>query len=259
MKERIYSIPINEAFDQDTECPLCICERKLESDALEYHLGPAMMEPDSRIETNRTGFCGYHFAKLYNLHQNRLPLGLVIDTHMVEQIGAIEAIYKKQEHAIKKESEKGLLDSAMDSLKGRKTVSSKIVEELIKKLSELQDSCAVCDRMNGNMDKLIDNTLYLYSKEPEFKEKFYASKGFCLKHFNMLLKKAQDEFSPARLAELLTGLLPLEMEALKRVQGDVNHFTKMFDYRNQGADWKNSKDAVPRSIEKLVGPCELKR
>jgi len=73
MKERIYTIPINEAFDQDSECPLCICERKLENDALEYTLGPAMMEPDSRIETNRTGFCNLHFTKLYNLQQNRLP------------------------------------------------------------------------------------------------------------------------------------------------------------------------------------------
>lgn len=259
MKERIYTIPINEAFDQNTECPLCICERKLESDALEYTLGPAMMEPDSRIETNRTGFCGLHFAKLYNLQQNRLPLGLVIDTHMAEQIKAIEDIYIKHSNAIKKESEKGLLDSAMDTIRGRKNATGNAMEELIKKLSELQTTCAVCDRMNGNMDKLVDNTLYLYSKEPEFREKLDASKGFCLKHLNMLLIKARKVFSPARQAELLMGLLPLELEALKRVQEDVNHFTKMFDYRNQGADWKNSKDAVPRSIEKLKGPCELKR
>lgn len=27
MKERIYTIPINEAFEQDTECPLCVCEK----------------------------------------------------------------------------------------------------------------------------------------------------------------------------------------------------------------------------------------
>ncbi len=259
MKERIYTIPINEAFDQDSECPLCICERKLESDALEYTLGPAMMEPDSRIETNRTGFCGLHFAKLYNLQQNRLPLGLVIDTHMVEQIKAIEDIYKKHSDAIKKEREKGLLDSALDTIKGKKKPFGNAMEELIKKLSELQTTCAVCDRMNGNMDKLIDNTLYLYNKEPEFKEKFYASKGFCIKHLNMLLIKARKIFSQVSQAELLMGLLPFELEELKRVQGDVNHFTKMFDYRNQGADWKNSKDAVPRSIEKLMGPCELKR
>lgn len=65
MKEKIYTIPINEAFNQDTECPLCVCERKLGNDALEYFLGSAMMDPYCRIETNRTGFCANHFAKLY--------------------------------------------------------------------------------------------------------------------------------------------------------------------------------------------------
>lgn len=259
MKERIYTIPINEAFDQDTECPLCLCERKLENDALEYTLGPAMMEPDSRIETNKTGFCACHFTKLYNMQQNRLPLALVIDTHMSEQIRALEELYVKHDRALLKESEKGLLSSALDTVKGRKGAAGNAVEELMSKLSALESTCAVCDRMNDNMEKLIDNTLYLYSKEVDFKKKFQSAKGFCLKHVKMLLQNAQKEFSQAQLADFVRKLLPLELEALKRVQGDVNYFTKMFDYRSQGADWKNSRDAVPRSIEKLSGPCDLKR
>ncbi len=259
MKERIYTIPINEAFDQDTECPLCICERKLENDALEYTLGPAMMEPDSRIETNRTGFCSLHFTKLYNMQQNRLPLALVIDTHMVEQTKHLEEIYQKHESALAKESDKGVLSSALDAMKGKKSVAGKLLDELLEKLNRLEGTCAVCDRMNGNMDKLMENTLYLYSKEQEFRTKFHAGKGFCLKHVRQLLEKSRKELSQGMLAEFLKGLLPLELDALKRVQGDVNHFTKMFDYRSQGSDWKNSKDAVPRSIEKLSGPCDLKR
>lgn len=259
MKERIYTIPINEAFDQDTECPLCVCERKLENDAVEYHIGPAMMEPDSRVETNKTGFCGPHYTKMYNLEQNRLPLALVIDTHLVGQIKDLEGIYKKYEGQILKESEKGLLDSVIDSVKGKKSPVEKATDEILRKLENLKSTCAVCDRIRMNMDRLIDNTLYLYDKEPDFRKKFYASKGFCLKHTEVLLRKAQKAFSVARQAEFLKGLLPLELVALKRVQGDVNHFTQMFDYRNAKADWKNSRDAVPRSIEKLSGPCELKR
>ena len=30
MKEKIYTIPINEAFDQDCQCPLCLIEKRLE-------------------------------------------------------------------------------------------------------------------------------------------------------------------------------------------------------------------------------------
>jgi hypothetical protein len=104
MKERIYTIPVTEAFGQDCECPLCVLEKKMENDALEYHLGPAMMEPDSRVETNRTGFCARHFTKMYNMQQNRLPLGLVIDTHMQEQNKIIEILYHKHENAIKSEA-----------------------------------------------------------------------------------------------------------------------------------------------------------
>jgi hypothetical protein len=258
MKERIYTIPINEAFDQDTECPLCICERKLESDALDYTLGPAMMEPDSRIATNRMGFCSTHFAKLYNLQQNRLPLALIIDTHMAEQIRDIEEIYKKYGDALKKESEIKPLDSVLSVLKG-KNVSGKAIAGLLEKLENLESTCAVCDKLKSNMERLVENTLYLYNKESDFREKFNGSKGFCLKHLKMLAAESQNQLPASRRAEFLNHMLQVEIENLERVHDDVGYFIKMFDYRNRDADWKNSRDAVPRSIEKLCGPCDLKR
>lgn len=257
MKERIYTIPINEAFDNDSECPICICERKLENDALEYAIGPAMMEPDNRIETNKKGFCANHFAKLYNFEKNRLPLALVIDTHMVEQIKEIEDIFKGYGLSSGDEN-KGPLKAFKNAFFGMKQ-DGKAIDQLVEKLESLEKTCAVCDKIEHNLDKLIENTLYLYSKEPEFKKKFINSKGFCLKHFKMLLKKAPKTLSASSMTEFIDDIVPLQLKALKRVQEDVNHFTKMFDYRNQNADWKNSKDAVPRSIEKLSGPCDLKR
>ena len=172
MKERIYTIPINDAFDQDTECPLCICERKLENDALEYTLGPSMMEPDSRIETNEKGFCHEHFTKLFNFGQNKLPLALMIDTHLMEQVEELEKIYNKQKGRIMRESKKNVLESVLDTVSGKKKASGKIVDVFVEKLDSLEQTCAVCDRFRANMEKLLDNTLYLYDKEPEFKKKF---------------------------------------------------------------------------------------
>ena len=46
MKDRIYTIPVNEAFDKHSECPLCTLAKKLEDEAVEYAIGAAMMEPD---------------------------------------------------------------------------------------------------------------------------------------------------------------------------------------------------------------------
>ena len=39
MKEQIYTIPLNEAFDKDSECPFCELQKKLETfkSALQTH------------------------------------------------------------------------------------------------------------------------------------------------------------------------------------------------------------------------------
>ncbi|NLZ72446.1 MAG: ABC transporter substrate-binding protein [Bacteroidales bacterium] len=258
MKERIYTIPINEAFDQDVECPLCICEDKLENDALEYAVGAAMMEPDFRIETNKNGFCKNHFIRLYTLKQEKLPLALVIDTHLNEQIKEIETIFNRHRSDLKKLSSKGALEALPDRLRGKNNAAAKAAKKLLEKLKTLKDSCSVCKKMGNNMERLIENTLYLYDKEPEFKRKFLQTKGFCLKHIEDLIEKSAKELSPERQAQLLTDLFDLEIVELKRINEEVHHFTLMFDYRNAQSDWKNSKDAVPRSIEKICGSSNLK-
>ena len=53
MKEQIYTIPVNEVYDTDCECPLCELEKKLEKETLDYTLGAAMMEPEFRMESKR--------------------------------------------------------------------------------------------------------------------------------------------------------------------------------------------------------------
>ena len=72
MLEKIYTIPVNEAFDQcrgnEAEgCPFCKLYRRLENDEIEIILGASMMEPDIRIQTNRLGFCGRHFDIMFDV------------------------------------------------------------------------------------------------------------------------------------------------------------------------------------------------
>ena len=40
---------------------------------------------------------------------------------------------------------------------------------------------------------------------------------------------------------------------LIRVKEDLDWFVAKYDYRNAGADWKNSRDALQRTIQKLEG------
>jgi len=259
MKERIYTIPITEAFGQDSECPLCICERKLENDALEYTLGPSMMEPDGRIETNRMGFCALHFTKLYNMQQTRLGLGLIIETHLAEQEAIIERLYSRYSDLIEQESRKNLLETAADRLTGKSAGTARFSGELLSHLENLEKSCAICSRIGNNMERFVGTILYLFFRESDFRQKFESSKGFCLKHMKALIRGSRKELGQARQAEFISALLPLQLRNLKRVREEVTHFTEMFDYKNQDGDWKNSRDAVPRSIEKICGPCDLQR
>ena len=48
-------------------------------------------------------------------------------------------------------------------------------------------------------------------------------------------------------------LFTLMEENMQRISDDVSWLVEKFDYRNQNADWKNSKDAVQRGMQKLSG------
>ena len=48
-------------------------------------------------------------------------------------------------------------------------------------------------------------------------------------------------------------VLPLMRQNLQRVKEDIDWFVAKYDYRNAGAPWKNSRDAVSRTMQKLQG------
>ena len=47
--------------------------------------------------------------------------------------------------------------------------------------------------------------------------------------------------------------LPLMEQNMKRIADDVAWLVEKFDYRNKDADWKNSRDAIQRGMQKLKG------
>ena len=81
MKEKIYTVPVNDAFAADSECPVCAMFEQLENDAIEYTMGPSYMEDDIREKTDATGFCRHHFKMMYD-YGNRLGNALILSTHL---------------------------------------------------------------------------------------------------------------------------------------------------------------------------------
>ena len=91
MKEKIYTIPVNDAFSSDCECPICSMYKALEDDAVSYTMGPSYMEDDIRAMTDKKGFCQKHLKKVYDC-ENRLGFALVMKTHLDRVINDIESL-----------------------------------------------------------------------------------------------------------------------------------------------------------------------
>ena len=259
MKEKIYTIPVTEAFEQDCECPMCLLQSKLEREYTDYYLGPALMEPDSRIDTNIRGFCRRHFELLYNRQENRLGLALETHTHLKEKLSEIKELSKSILDAANDKSRSSPIFSSLAGKFSAKAQSgSSPSTKLIDMLSKMESSCTICDRLEKTMDRYLDVIMYLWSKESDFQKVFAEKKGFCLIHLNMLIEAAEKYLNTAESKKFLSLLMQLQIENLERIEQELEWFTKKFDYRYNDAPWNNSKDALPRSIQKLKGYCDFR-
>lgn len=235
MKEKLYTIPVNEAFDQDSECPLCVLHQKLEEDILHYVLGASYMEEDVRGETDRMGFCEKHYRQIYGA-QNRLGVALMVSTHLKKLNAVMENLLAEEEKGSVK---KGLFKKAEGE------------SPLVAQLEEVSHSCYACHRMRGRMESYIDTFFHLWRTEQELRNKVLKGKGFCLEHLKTLFQEGRKRMNMADFQAFVSAVAPIELENLKRVEEELDWFIQKFDYRFQNEPWKNSKDSLSRAILKI--------
>ncbi len=250
MRYHIDTIPIWDAAKKDGECLLCALERKTELGEADRYLGASVMEPDVRVRVNAKGFCRKHHAMLYTM-SNRLGHALMLESHTIETRERLEKAY----------AELGKAASALsaatlgDRLTGKAKVSVEAVVKTAKQIQEIGDGCVMCETIRENMLRYLHTFFHLYKSDTEFKRKFLGGKGVCVPHLGQLLEVAAEELNPKELAEFVTSLTKNEKENLDRIQEDISWFIKKFDYRYEKDDWKNSKDAVERTVNKMRGWC----
>lgn len=228
MEEKIYTIPVNEAFEQTDGCPFCRLYKKLEDDELDLILGASMMEPDVRIQTNKLGFCGRHNRRMFQM-KNRLGMGLMLESHLASI---------------------------------RKTVETKAAwfnrdagSATARDIDTLTQSCYVCSRIEGKFSKMVDTAVLLWEREKEFRTKTEQQPYFCLPHYARFLRAAASSMSKKLYPDFLKAVNQVEMAYFDKLSGDVSWFCKKFDYRYDSEPWGDSKDAVERAIAFLNG-CE---
>ena len=214
MKEQLYTIPVNDAFEKECECPLCQMYDELEKESIDFMLGPSYMEDDIRMATDKTGFCAKHIKQLYD-GQNRLGIALMLHTHMKH--------------------------------------TKKEISPITDYINNIESSCYVCDRVENIFKRYITTVIHCYTHDDDFKKKFNKSNGLCTKHYGMLYEEAQKTLSSSKLNEFISDLNTLYIDNFKRVTDDLEWFIDKFDYKNENEPWKNSKDAIQRSVLKTNG------
>lgn len=236
MKEKIYTIPINEAFDTDCNCPMCLLENKLEQDAVEYVLGAAMMEPDFRVDSNKIGYCKHHFSMMLQ-SPKKLPLALILETHVDEIRKTLAS------HADKAKSD------GKPSL-FKKSVTATAATEYLDTLSK---SCMVCDKIDLSMSRYRRTLPQMWAVDGDFRAKFDRSDGVCLRHCRDLLRAAREVLHGTALSDFTSALLEKEKDNLTALQEDLHKFTLKFDYRNRNMELGDAKTSPKRAIEKITG------
>ncbi|NLD88159.1 MAG: hypothetical protein GX633_07885 [Clostridiales bacterium] len=231
MKETIYTIPINESFEQLCGCPLCRLHDKLESDSLEYIMGAAMMESDVREQCNTKGFCSKHYTDMLAM-QNRLSLALTVESRLCELKDILSQNLKKPMS---------------------RDVDMKKVPTL---LTDTSGSCFVCERVDSFMLQYYINTVYMWKNDDVFRnEKFARTPYFCLFHASKLLEHGAKELRKKDYTPFSEEVVAIINRYLCSLLEDVSTFCKSFDYRNAGKDIGNAKVSVEKAVVFLSGTC----
>lgn len=230
--EQIYTIPVNEEFDKSIAdkncgCPFCSLYKKLEQNELDLILGAAMMEPDTRIQTNKKGFCKEHFNMLLD-GKNRLSLALILESHLDEL----------------KDNIKGNILNIITKTNGRNA---------IKTADKVNKGCFICDKIENNFSKMIETAVILWQTSADFKSKLKKQPYFCLPHYQRILKYAKDKLTRKDFEDFYSDISSVENAYLEKLKKDVSWFCKKFDYRYDAEPWYDSKDAVERAILFLSG------
>ena len=224
MRESILTIPISEIMEPREGCPICRMRNMLEQRTVEYIMGAAMMEPDVRIETNRAGFCSAHFGQMLR-QKNRLSLALMLQSHLDEL------------HA--------------NLFSRKKLFEPKNARH--KKLSEINESCFVCEKIDWGMERLMRTFFEMYSSA-DFRQLLTEQEFICLPHYDLLQSLAPSYLQKKELDSFVQLCGSLTEKYVLTLYEDVSKYCSMYDYRNTGkdADWGNSKDSIERSITFLT-------
>jgi len=218
VRENLCSIPVSEVFEPRDGCPICRMRDMLETRAVEFIMGDAMMDPDIRVQTNRIGFCEVHLRKML-ADPNRLSLALLLHTRVAacaELIG----------HPPAKPDDTSLVSPPA--------------------------ACFTCEQIDASMRAMYETIYRQYGCEPEFRALVSQQAGLCLPHFRSLYARAEKRMPKALLAQFRARLVALTQKRQREVVSALDAYCRMHDYRSACGDWSAVRGAVEQGINYLT-------
>jgi hypothetical protein len=230
VKYQLETIPVTDAWASDSPCPFCALMDAAEKRHVEYYLGNSVMNPETRVLVNDTGFCSRHFPMMREAgHAHHL--GLVAHTHLQAVRGKIADRLK-----------------AMGGAGGTKAAKA-FAEEV----RRIVDDCLICRSLERDSDRYAYTAAVLYGRESEFQRLFDEGRGPCLPHAAALADMAAKALGRKEARDFLTALSSHLDAKLGELEEDVLLFTRKFDSQNDGLDWGSSRDAHARTVQALSG------
>lgn len=225
MNYHISTAPIFKEFTPDCECPMCKLEKITVENVLFQFLNDAVMEDDTRARVNKLGFCAEHFDMLFS-RQNKLSVALQSITRM---------------------------NTLQNEITTAKDVKS--AKKQAEKLKKLSSTCIICDIVDDHMRRYAETVAQLYASDKDFVKQLNETKGFCLKHYTLLLERSS--LAGFKAKAYLNDLTRIENENFERLKKEVQWFCDKHDYRNREKPLGTSADALPRTRIKLYGEKKI--
>ena len=197
---------------------------------VEYYLGNSVMNPETRVLVNETGFCPQHFLMLREAgHAHHL--GLITHTHL-------QQVRRNMTGALKNLSKQA-------SVKSAAAFASKIRSQ--------SQECLICQSMEQDLKRYSYTAVRLFMDEREFRNLFMESRGPCLLHAADLVEIASEVLKKKEMKIFFAELGTHLEELLEEMEADVLKFTQKFDSQNDNMEWGNSRDAHARAVQTLSG------
>lgn len=234
MKTLLETIPLMDALNENTECPICFLMKKAEEDYVKYYLSSAIMTSEVRIRTNTYGFCPRHW-NLLSSSGNPQSIALTLDTYYGEN----ERIFKK----------------SFEEIAGAK--KAKDIEKEVRKFEktalEREKGCLICSGMEERLNRYAYTLAVLYLKDEDFRKAFLLSKGLCLHHTFIVSRAAREALKGDDYTAFEKNLFALLSSSLKRVRDDDIWMSQKYKSENRDKPWNGAEDAHRRAALKLIG------